>query len=619
MVSSEARVSWENRFAVFVRNKEMGVQGQRGQKKWESFQRNQEKRGLLSVEKKRKLYAAGFDFQPQENLLCFDEETWMEKFELLKAFKRKKGNFPVPHSHPELGNWARNQRQTLKVEDGLSERMKERRALLIQIGFWNDLSSIERDDSDAGTECLSVVDGANSPSNDSAEVAPSVNSSTDAAEVAPALSPGDKLNSQWQDMQNQNRTDAETGYKDVVRDSKSRRNGTGLDSMVLLPGEKENGQLQHAQSLKRAGNTKVTDRHDKLPRLGSPSRAEVSVPKILPFPNHKSVREVPMDMPLHSKGLEIRRNEKGPSQETKEDMLPEPSEGKRGMISFHSSPSHDEDVKMAASHGKTMAAFRTKTFPTGNVATSLGLEGLPADNRAMKAKAAFATSSLRASDTGASAARQDKGATAKPVSHAPSGVAHGTDMTFRTGSTFAADALPLDHPVKSAPSQGGDTEFQLYLSCYLGLKDEQKALLNDCGALVDRKKELDGEQANLSMRIDPSIELVALESESAATNTMASLKEQASAKEDHGHCPERMKALLDQASDQVKEAKALKIQLRNQVDEQEKALAKQLRAFQAWEAELGRIDARLARINAIREQHIASLPEILHTANESDS
>jgi hypothetical protein len=502
----------------------------------------------LPVEKTRKLQDSGFDFQPRENI---DDENWMEKFELLKAFKHKKGSFSVPLMHSELGKWTRSQRQRLKKEDGLGERMKERRALLIQIGFWNDLGSIECDDSDAGTEHLNVVDDANYPSNDSAEVA-----------------------------------------------------------------EKENEQLQHAQSLKRAGNTKVTERPDKQPRLRSASRAEVSVSKILPFPNHKSVREVPMDIPLHSKGPEIRR----PSQETKKDMLPEPSEGKRGMISFHNSPCDNtvvytyEDVKMAASLGKTMTVSRTKTFPTGNP-----LKVLPADNRAMKAKAAFATSSLRASGTGASAARPDKGATAKPVSHAPSGVAHGSDMTFCTSSTFAADALPLDHAVKCVPSQGGNTEFQLYLSCYLGLKDRQKALLNDCEALVDSEKALDSEQANLSMRIDPSVELVALESDQALTDTVASMKVQASAKVDHGHCPDQMKALMDQAFDQVKEVWALKIKLKNKVEQQEMALATQFQAFEAWKAELGRIDARLARINAIREQHMASLPEVLRTANERDS
>jgi Helicase associated domain len=190
------------------------------------------KSGQLPAERKDKLDAAGFNFKSQSR----PDETWMENFELLKAFKREKGHFSVPKRDAQLGNWISMQRHRLKQEGRLSERMRERRALLIKIGFLKDLTEPNRVSATnsvehAGTESPGVVDDANSPRNGAAGVAPGING-TDAAGVAPALSPGETTSRQ---------------------------------------------QCQNLQKLNRAENSKLMDRHSKQAHLGSASRIEASV------------------------------------------------------------------------------------------------------------------------------------------------------------------------------------------------------------------------------------------------------------------------------------------------------------------------------------------------------
>jgi hypothetical protein len=299
--------------------------------------------------------------------------------------------------------------------------------------------------------------------------------------------------------------------------------------------------------------------------------------------------------------------------EMEEDLLLEPNQRRRGMIPFDewnkqvsgtSQESHMDDIvaidtesrkdaKMAASPAskKGLRAVKTETVPMANdsvqsstTAIPLGLAALPVDDTAR--------------DGSSSAAD--------------------TSTLVGTSALSVTEALPARRGARQSDAvngaQEGDTVFQLYLNCYLGLKDQQKALLNECEALVDRKRELDGKLANLSIEVhnvDESIEIVEPEHDNALDETLALLTMDASAKEDHGHCPDQMKALLDRASEQVKEASKLKIQLGKQVEQQQLALASQSQEFHAWKA-------RLARIDALREQHLASLPEIFRKARSGE-
>jgi Helicase associated domain len=225
-----AMVSWEDRFAIFVRSKKKGDDAQPDQKKWERDQRYLVKVGRLSDDKWKRLKDAGFDFEPQAIYANADDELWMQKFDLLKAYKIKEGNFSVRLSHPDLGVWVRTQ-QRLKEKEGLTQRMQNRRALLSEIGFWKDLGSAECDESDAGTECTDIAHDSNSRRNDAAGVVPAIN-------------------------------------------------GTGVDTVVALwPGGKQNGLRQ---KLKRAGNS---DRRSSQPRLASSSKVEASVLEARAPPN----------------------------------------------------------------------------------------------------------------------------------------------------------------------------------------------------------------------------------------------------------------------------------------------------------------------------------------------
>jgi Helicase associated domain len=272
-------VSWDERFAAFVRNKNKGVEGGRGQKKWEIDQRYRVNAGMLCDDKLKRLKDAGFDFEPRAKYTGADDERWMQMFNLLQAYKKKKGTCSVPNSEPKLGVWVGHQRRQMKRPEGLSQRLQNRRALLSDIGFWKDLGIAEFDDSDAGTENPGRAGDTNSQCNDAAEVAPVFNG-MNATRVAPALSPGQNTASQGQNLQNLNPHVTGAEFTNIVRDSNSRRNdaegvvpvinGTNAGTIVALcSGGKQNDQRQF---LKRAGNSKSTDRRGKQPRLTSASR-----------------------------------------------------------------------------------------------------------------------------------------------------------------------------------------------------------------------------------------------------------------------------------------------------------------------------------------------------------
>jgi hypothetical protein len=342
--------------------------------------------------------------------------------------------------------------------------------------------------------------------------------------------------------------------------------------------------------------------------------------KFVPYDVERKKSKSVHQMPAHietklAKNISLDETEMAKARqyhEMEEDLRLEPNQRRRGMSPFDGWSKHRtsqdshidnaavdtqnrEDAKMAASPAsiKDMRAVKTEAVPVANgsaqssMATALGLAVLPADDTAQGGSASAAST------------RKDDG----------------------TGAQSVADTAPSqngarqsDLAVNVAPSQEGDTVFHLYLNCYLGLKDQQRALLNECEALVGRKKELDSELATLSDEVhlvDTSIEVVEAGNDKTLEGTLALLAMDASAKEDHGHCPDQMKALLDRASEEVKEASKLKIQLGDQIEQQKLALASQSHEFHAGKA-------RLARIDALREQHLASLPEIFRKARSGE-
>jgi hypothetical protein len=330
-----------------------------------------------------------------------------------------------------------------------------------------------------------------------------------------------------------------------------------------------------------------------------------SVHKMPAYIQTKLARNIPLNETEMAKVRQYR--------EMEEDLLLEPSQRRRGVMPFNTNDrgtSQDsyignvavdtqnrEDAKMVASpaSSKGVRAIKTEAVSVANgsgqssMATSLGPAVLPGDDTA------------HGGSSSAGSTRKDD-----------------TSTLAGTSALSITDALPSRHEARQSDAvdgaKEGDTVFQLYLNCYLGLKDQQKALLNECEALVGKKNELDSDLANLSNEVhhvDASIEVVEPENDNALEETLALLAIDASAKEDHGHCPDQMKALLDRASDQVKQASKLKIQLVSKVEQQKLALASQSQEFQAWKA-------RLAHIDALRTQHVTSLPEIFRKARSGE-
>ena len=86
---------------------------------------------MLSVERITVLDSAGFPWNLRGDI------GWQLKYNVLKAYKEKKGNCNVPQAEPGLGAWVVAQRRQLKLlEQGKASYMTlERKHKLEDIGF----------------------------------------------------------------------------------------------------------------------------------------------------------------------------------------------------------------------------------------------------------------------------------------------------------------------------------------------------------------------------------------------------------------------------------------------------------------------------------------------------
>lgn len=104
---------------------------------WVDRQRQDNRKGRLSEERKQMLLDLGFEFNPLHS-------TWLEQFHLLKEFQQTHGGSCwVPQKYkadPALGEWVHNQRQDRKR----GRLSKERKQMLNDLGFeWNKSKSHE--------------------------------------------------------------------------------------------------------------------------------------------------------------------------------------------------------------------------------------------------------------------------------------------------------------------------------------------------------------------------------------------------------------------------------------------------------------------------------------------
>jgi hypothetical protein len=110
---------WENRFDELCVFKEkhghFGVTDY-GLRKWIGWQRFNNKKGKLTVERTEKLNKIGFPW------VC--REKWEDRFRELCYFKAIHGHTNVPRKdHPQLGSWVQTQRQKRKNCSISQERM----------------------------------------------------------------------------------------------------------------------------------------------------------------------------------------------------------------------------------------------------------------------------------------------------------------------------------------------------------------------------------------------------------------------------------------------------------------------------------------------------------------
>ena len=103
---------------------------------WSSTVRTSQKRGKLSDERLHLLESIGFIWDQTEY-------EWQEKYEQLVQYAKESGNTLVLLSHPELGPWVSDQRQTKRRGKLSNERIK----LLDEIGFiWDHTCTSGRKD-----------------------------------------------------------------------------------------------------------------------------------------------------------------------------------------------------------------------------------------------------------------------------------------------------------------------------------------------------------------------------------------------------------------------------------------------------------------------------------------
>lgn len=97
-------------------------------KKWEKGSKT-----TLTEERRRLLEGIGFLWSPNELI-------WNERFEELKAYKKRTGHFNVPQKGNTLGKWVNDQRTQYKklMDGGRSNLTEARKRILEGIGFsWN--------------------------------------------------------------------------------------------------------------------------------------------------------------------------------------------------------------------------------------------------------------------------------------------------------------------------------------------------------------------------------------------------------------------------------------------------------------------------------------------------
>jgi Helicase associated domain len=592
-------VSWEERFAIFASNKEKGIQGQPAQKTWEQRQRSTAKRGNLSALRKGKLGAAGFDFGPQESL-NIDDETWKENFELLKEYKLKEGNCSVPRNSPKLYFWACNQRRYLIRQAGLSERMKGRRALLIQLGFWDEIGNIECDDSDTESEYSRVVGDANPTSNDSAKGAPVING-TQAARVAPAQSPGDEQNGQ---RQNLNRADVGADCTDISAgyDSSRRHNnasgdvpvihGTGVDTiMALWPGGRQSDQ-RFDLTVNRAQNSRLTARHSTQPLPGFASTVETSVLAArTPPPNQSKAAsyesEVEKSAPIVEKSLF-------------DTSLLADIHALNAEFVF-AIPSHSDGATYGTGVDKDSAVIPVSCDPPG-VACDTGLDTSGVERNDQRQNESLKRAGTKPTD------RHGKQPRLVSVS-----CLHGRASAEAAGTGAGA---PLQ-PSGDGEDLGGEILLDSVLQSSKIFKDARSKLAKKCQGLVTEMNRLDTEAIVLyyeMKRANPSMKSNVPENHSALDSEVSALVDRASTDEHHGNCAVKATAWFDSLYVDLRKASELHQQLVDCVKQQESELASRYGAFEAWKAkskalskELADIEEKRARLQEEQINHNDSL------------
>jgi len=100
----------------------------------------QEKKSYMTQERIGMLNSIGFVWDASARRSQPKNDVWMSKFEMLKKYKEKHGDFLVPRSDPHLGYWVSNQRKQYNYfkQEKKSFLTQERIGMLNSIGFvWN--------------------------------------------------------------------------------------------------------------------------------------------------------------------------------------------------------------------------------------------------------------------------------------------------------------------------------------------------------------------------------------------------------------------------------------------------------------------------------------------------